>query len=138
MLKMVMTAHSMAVVVCGLLVACWKTPMMGKPVLLPTVSTSLISVMAYRIVRIYPNPAIPLMTTDQIMALGILTEARCVSSDIWTTLSTPAKAKAGVRNPMQKLTPFCDQPPALMKVCQTSAFDAFLLVARIAIMMMKK
>jgi hypothetical protein len=39
---------------------------------------------------------------------------------------------------MQKLTPLFGQPPALMKVCQTSAFDAFVLVARIAIVTMKK
>jgi hypothetical protein len=57
---------------------------------------------------------------------------------MWTTPSTPARAKAGVRKPIQKLTPLLDQPPALMKVCHTSAFDAFLLVARIETMMMKK
>ena len=39
---------------------------------------------------------------------------------------------------MQKLTPSFGQPPALTKVCQTSAFYAFWLVARIAIMTMKK
>lgn len=39
---------------------------------------------------------------------------------------------------MQKLTPSFDQPPALTKVSQTSAFDAFRLVARTAMMMTKK
>ena len=39
---------------------------------------------------------------------------------------------------MQKLTPLLDQPPALMKVSQTEALEAFLLVARMAIMTMKK
>ena len=39
---------------------------------------------------------------------------------------------------MQKLTPSLGHPPALMKVCHTSALGAFVLVANIAIMTMKK
>jgi hypothetical protein len=50
--KIIITPHSMAVAARVLLVASWKTPMMGNPVFVPMVSTSLISVMAYRIVRI--------------------------------------------------------------------------------------
>lgn len=50
--------------------------MIGRPEFAPIVSTGLISVMAYRIVRIYANAATPLITTDQIMARGILTGVR--------------------------------------------------------------
>lgn len=84
-----------------------------------------------------PNPASPLMTTEPIIARGILTLARVVSSDMWTTPSTPslesqllrvdgvgtkvlvpARAKAGVKKPIQKLTPLLGQLRILISTCQ--------------------
>jgi hypothetical protein len=68
----------------------------------------------------------------------MLIGALCVSSDICTTASTPAKAKAGVRKPRQKLTPSLSHPPELINVPQTSFALALLLVASKEMNTMKK
>ena len=76
--------------------------------------------------------------TAPIIARGMFIGALCVSSDMCTTASTPAKAKAGVRKPRQKLTPSLFHPPSLINVPQTSFAVAFLLVASREMNMMKK
>jgi len=55
-----------------------------------------------------------------------------------TMASTPARAKAGVRKPRQKLTPSLGQPDVLTKVAQTSREGALVLVMKMERVMKKK
>lgn len=78
------TAVIIAVAAFRLLVACRKTPMMGKPVGL--FKTASASVMEYKTVRMYEKPAVPLMITDHNIARGTLRGALYASSDIYISL----------------------------------------------------
>ena len=69
------------------------------------------------------------MIKVQTNARGIFQAAFRTSSDMWTQPSAPEMENAGSNNPMQKLMPWLDHPPAFSSWVHTNLELAFLLMA---------